>query len=350
VEDIKQCKTPLSEIYAYLIEKQFQFDEEEKKLCDRLPESITEFEANLRAAITEVNKKTVEFRTVVENNLEEFAKETEAEKVKFDASNLNTLDNMDYEKAKVKVEEFEESVKQFRRREEEMKFGMSLFPSEPKQYKGLIYIEKQLVILKEIWSVKKQWNDFWSDARIKQFTSPDILKSLEEGYEKYNGIMNKWTSEAKELPIYESMKKDIVKLFQLIPVLKNLRSEAMEERHWSKLWKELNETFDQTSPEFTIGKISDLNLISRQDFVEKLTYEARRDMNLKKDIDKIDYNWSIIDLTITQHIVAGNKQYRIGDCRRILIQLESDLLILKNLKNNESLAHLRRGSWRRRVA
>ena len=44
----------------------------------------------------------------------------------------------------------------------------------------------------------------------------------------------------------------------------------------------------------------------------------------------------MIDLTIAQHIVEGNKQYRIGDCRRILIQLESDLLILKNMKNNES--------------
>ena len=123
--------------------------------------------------------------------------------------------------------------------------------------------------------MKKQWNDFWSDARIKQFTLPDIVEELGNGYDKYNGIMNKWSAEAKELPIYESMKKDLVKLCQLIPVQKNLRSEVMEERHWSKLWKELNETFDQMSPEFTIGKISDLNLISRQDFVVKLTPKQR---------------------------------------------------------------------------
>ena len=55
--------------------------------------------------------------------------------------------NVDNQKAKEKLYEFKQIIKEFREKEEEMKFGLEIFDIEPISYPELSTVEREIVLL-----------------------------------------------------------------------------------------------------------------------------------------------------------------------------------------------------------
>jgi len=66
-----------------------------------------------------------------------------------------------------------------------------------------------------------------------------------------------------------------------MPLILDLRDEAMRERHWKELRFEVKEDFDETSDEFTLEKVRNLNLLSHQDKIAEMADNARKELKIE---------------------------------------------------------------------
>jgi len=60
--------------------------------------------------------------------------------------------------------------------------------------------------------------------------------------------------------IYEFLKNKIETFRNIIPLVNDLRSDALRERHWKQLKMEIVEDFDENADDFTLEKVIALNL------------------------------------------------------------------------------------------
>jgi len=76
-----------------------------------------------------------------------------------------------------------------------------------------------------------------------------------------------------------------------MPLIHDLRDQAMRERHWKELRFEVKDDFDETSEEFTLEKVFSLNLLNHQEKIMELADNARKQLKIEVALKDIRYTW-----------------------------------------------------------
>lgn len=61
-----------------------------------------------------------------------------------------------------------------------------------------------------------------------------------------------------------------------MPLLTDLRDDAMRERHWKEIRFEVKDDFDEQSDEFNLEKVCSLNLLAHAEKINELADNARK--------------------------------------------------------------------------
>ena len=82
--------------------------------------------------------------------------------------------------------------------------------------------------------------------------------------------------ETRSWGVYDVFKNRIESFRQTMPLIIDLRSEAMRPRHLKQLRAEVRDEFDEKSNEFTLDKIFELQLNQHAKFISELWENAAR--------------------------------------------------------------------------
>jgi dynein heavy chain len=66
-----------------------------------------------------------------------------------------------------------------------------------------------------------------------------------------------------------------------MPLIMDLRDEAMRDRHWKELRFEVKHDFDETADDFTLEKIFELELHASGDKIAELADNARKELKIE---------------------------------------------------------------------
>jgi dynein heavy chain len=88
-----------------------------------------------------------------------------------------------------------------------------------------------------------------------------------------------------------------------MPLLVELRADAMRERHWKELRFEVKDDFDEQGDEFNLEKVFSLNLLMHQEKVNELADNAKKQLKIETGLENIRRTWEddpATDLVIEQ--------------------------------------------------
>ncbi len=124
-----------------------------------------------------------------------------------------------------------------------------------------------------------------------------------------------------------------------MPLIADLRDEAMRERHWKELKFEVKEEFDEESPEFTLEKIFELGLNSHGEKVSELADNARKELKIEIQLEEIRKMWEddpVTDLDIKQSKSKANNEdfYKIMSTENLYQVIEDHVVKLSNMKSS----------------
>lgn len=108
--------------------------------------------------------------------------------------------------------------------------------------------------------------------------------------------------------------KDRVDQFRrTIPLISDLRNDAMRPRHWNTIRREMARDFDQTAEDFTLEKMIDLGFDRYAGFISELSQAATKELAIERALDKIEGLWAIIELDIVPFKDKGHFKLRSTD-------------------------------------
>jgi len=145
--------------------------------------------------------------------------------------------------------------------------------------------------------------------------------------------------EVRQWGVYEYLKNKIDQFRTAMPLISDLRDEAMRERHWKELKFEVKEEFDEDSNDFTLEKIFELGLNNHGEKVSELADNARKELKIEVQLEEIRRMWEddpMTDLDIKQlKSKANNEEYfKIMSTDNMYQVIEDHVVKLSNMKSS----------------
>ena len=145
--------------------------------------------------------------------------------------------------------------------------------------------------------------------------------------------------EVRQWGVYEWLKSNIEKFRVAMPLIMDLRDEAMRERHWKELRFEVKEDFDENAEDFTLEKIFEIGLNNHAEKISELADNARKQLKIEimlKDIKRIWEDDPVTDLDIKKDRSKANNEefYKIVSTDAVYQIIEDHGVKLSNMKSS----------------
>ena len=99
---------------------------------------------------------------------------------------------------------------------------------------------------------------------------------------------------------YLGLMQDIKNWFVFLPLIAELRDEAMRERNWSALKKAIKKDFNVDN-KLTLRDVFNLNLNQQSETVEEITDQAKQEARMEKTLNKLEEIYSLVEFELQQH-------------------------------------------------
>lgn len=217
------------------------------------------------------------------------------------------------------LERKEREAKRFNELEE-------LFELQVSKYNEMGDTRVELRLLKQVWDMKAlvhftydSWNSqLWND--IKTDDLEDVNKVLLKNLRK----MGSDTPVAKGWVVYRSIEEMIKNMSIVLPLINELHSQAMRDRHWKSLAKVCGvKAIDPNDPKFTFEDMIALKLHEHTEDVEEIVETAAKELKIERKLRDIENIWRDMSLEYIPH----------NDTEMFLVKLSEE--VIENLESHQ---------------
>lgn len=337
--ELKGKIQPIEMKFEYLKSKsqEHQLTEAEHNKLRMVHEAWARFEEALAEGAQVLSKSQKQLRQEVDSQVEDFRRAVEENKKQFQENAPYSSDKVDNTRAKEKVSEYKILTTDLRDREEKMKFGLDIFKIDHPVYPELNFVEKESEMLNKIWMVKEEWDREWESWKSCKFDDLDI-QYMDDKAGEFQDKLKNVDREIRSWGVYDTLKNKIESFRQTMPLIMDLRNEAMRDRHWTLLKYEVREEFDQKSDEFNLERVFELQLNQHAEFISELSENAAKELKIERQLEKIKYTWEEdpkTDLILKKEVSkgTGEEYYKISTADNIYAVIEEHVVILSNNKS-----------------
>ena len=207
-----------------------------------------------------------------------------------------------------------------------------LFELQVSKYQETLDTRTELKLLKYVWDLKalvlgtfESWNPLlWND--IKTDDLEDISKNLLKNLRK----MANDTPVVKGWKCYRDIEDVIKNMSIVLPLINDLHSNAMRDRHWRAVAKCCQvKSIDPTDPKFTFEDAVKLNLHLYGDDVGEVVETATKELKIEKKLKDIELLWRDMAMSYVPH--NDTEMFLIRPSEEVVEGLEGNQLELQTM-------------------
>ncbi|XP_071441594.1 dynein axonemal heavy chain 10 [Hetaerina americana] len=288
--------------------------------------------ASYRFQSLEITKKW--FVKVAEREVEDF--QAKAKKFSDDiyTSGPGTVDdNLDLgvELLKVANEEYASLSKTL----EQLIKTQSLFELPDTDFNFFWKLENVLSQFSQIYDIYERFKDSRKSWGLTLWADLDP-KVLLDGVEKYAKEIHKLPREVRLLPIAKTLERIIREFKHSVPLIVELKNDALCERHWKELMKKTGITFDLEFDKLTLENMFAMELHKYQEIAESIIANAVKERGIEKGLQQITEVWTVLEFSIIKHEKGEiDRGFILGSVDEILPILEDNAVNLQSMASSE---------------
>jgi dynein heavy chain 1 len=191
----------------------------------------------------------------------------------------------------------------------------------------LSYITQEVSDLREAWNAVTPFHERLNKIReqlMKDCNAISIRKQLEE----ISGEVRNLPAKVRSYAAIEFLQDKIAKCLTMQPVLRDLNTEALKDRHWRLILHGLGIT--RTLSELTIGAIWDANPLPQRKLIQDVLSTAQGELALEQFLRDLREYWLGCELSL---VVRDNIRLVTG-WEQLFTTLEDNLNSLASLKQS----------------
>jgi dynein heavy chain len=155
--------------------------------------------------------------------------------------------------------EYKLKVAKLQRTKAELINAQNLFDLDVKPYPALQSTQTELEQLEKIYALYKEYKEFQESMSSTLWGDLDI-SALQRGAEDMEKAAKRFPKELKELPTFKTVEARLISFKESLPLVVNLKNDAMKIRHWQKLQEVTGVMFDVTLKTLTLSNIFAMDL------------------------------------------------------------------------------------------
>jgi dynein heavy chain len=124
------------------------------------------------------------------------------------------------------------------KREEDLRFGLKHFDITLNSLKDLTDVESELDLLDKIWGIKQKWDTQWEAWKIMKFLDLDT-EVMTEITNDFHESVRALEKQIKTWGVWISIREKVDVFMNTLPLITDLRSKAIKDRHWRELKAEV---------------------------------------------------------------------------------------------------------------
>ncbi|PNH08033.1 Dynein-1-alpha heavy chain, flagellar inner arm I1 complex [Tetrabaena socialis] len=187
------------------------------------------------------------------------------------------------------LRKYEGSLADALRQREQLALAEKLFDMTITAYPELASLETEIRKLGQVYGVYAEHAEAVRQYSSQLWSELDVSKMM-SGTEAVLVKLRKLKS-LKLLPMYELVEKEIQGFHNSLPLMKELKSEALRKRHWSRLMEVTNQEFDMDPKTFTLGNMFAMQLHKYAEEIGKITNAAVKELTIESEIRKLADVW-----------------------------------------------------------
>ena len=192
----------------------------------------------------------------------------------------------------VLMREVETEAKYFREQEE-------LFELAASKYEALRDSREEIVRLKMLWDMSSLIDnifDTWRQELWADIRTDDILDETTKIQNQVKGMPR----EVKGFDVYKTLQGRINNMATVIPLVHELHSPALQDRHWKTLMVVTHKHFERTAS-FCLDDVLQLELHMHVDDVSELVEVANKELKIENKMQGIEKVWANMMLEFLQY-------------------------------------------------
>ena len=102
--------------------------------------------------------------------------------------------------------------------------------------------------------------------------------------------------------VYKDIDESMAIMATVLPLVHDLHSDAMRQRHWAALARTCNvKAVDPSDPKFSLRDMLLLNLHTHKESIEDIVETAMKELKIEKKLTEIEEVWSVMELNYAAH-------------------------------------------------
>lgn len=297
--NIESQFSPILEVYQTLEKYEVQVKDDEKAKLESLPTVWANFQQLMISAEKNLQEAKFKFKTDLLQCVEDFARSTSvlqndlAMKGPFAAS-------YGVERAIKAISDYKNMLSTAANQERNLKKGLNVFKIDQAPSKEMEAMALDLEILSQVWQVTLEWNNSYDSWRKQPFLDLDGAE-IEEQVQKHTKKLQKLSKEVKDWEVFTNLKDRVAQTKRSIPLLIDLRSPSLRQRHWHQICDVVGKNFDQTGSDFTLDKILDLGLDQYAEIIAGISAAATKELTIEQGIKAIEDAWEVQELSVVPY-------------------------------------------------
>lgn len=171
-------------------------------------------------------------------------------------------------------------------------------PASPESSLGTILEEVQdfksvWAALSTIWkSLNELRETLWGSVQPRKIRSSidSLIKMTKE-----------MPSRMRQYAAFEHIQNILRQLLKVNSLLSDLKSEAIRDRHWTKIWKDIKPGRRYSPVSMTLGDVWDLNLVASEVIVRDIITQAQGEMALEEFLKQVKETWNNYQLDLVPY-------------------------------------------------
>jgi dynein heavy chain len=125
------------------------------------------------------------------------------------------------------------------------------------------------------------------------------VEKLISGIDELQGNLKKVFKLAAQFGIYKTVEDQFKKFDSMIPLLAQLKSDALRERHWKKIMSFTGISLDLDVNTFTLGKLLEMNLCTFSNEINNICNTASKELAIESGLQRIKDTWTSLRLDLS---------------------------------------------------
>ncbi|XP_062874230.1 dynein axonemal heavy chain 10 [Trichomycterus rosablanca] len=214
---------------------------------------------------------------------------------------------------------------------QELANAEKLFDLSITMYQELLNVQRDMSGLKQIYEVynaqqaaKTEWaQTLWVNLNIQL---------LQEGIEGFIKSLRKLPKDVRALPVAFFLEGRMREFKESLPLLLDLKNEALRDRHWKELMERTGTSFDMKPDTFTLENMFAMELHKHGTVIGDIVTSAVKELSIEKGVKEVVETWENMKLSVQRYFKGTQERgYILGSVDEILQNLDDNAMNLQSM-------------------